>query len=239
MFETKHIIILTICIALILTLFFTTRKWSLKNKYKAFFGVAIISETLKVFTYIIANEDVYGGILPKTDLPFHLCSIQIIFTIVVLFSKNEKIKRVLMAFMFPSGLIGGLAAILIPTQSSLTMLSITIQYFTYHVTLIVLALHIAFNKEFKFDVKDYLSCLIFVFCLMFVAIYLNSILYDGEASVNFMYVVKPPQDGLPFLNNEHGWLQYICHYAFLVLASITVCYIKPIIDYFKVKFNKQ
>ena len=50
-----------------------------------------------------------------------------------------------------------------------------------------------------------------------------------------MYVVGPPQKGLPFLNKDHGWLVYIVHYAFLVLVSVVLCYLKAILDTIKEK----
>ena len=44
-----------------------------------------------------------------------------------------------------------------------------------------------------------------------------------------MYVVGPPQEGLPYLNKDNGWLSYIIRYAVLVIGAITLFYIKPII----------
>ncbi len=247
MFETKHIVLLLCSIALIVGILFLTKKWSLQKKARAFLYVGLASEVVKIFFYIIQNEGEYGGVLPKTDLPFHLCSIQIIFILVVNFSKSQKIKDVLLAFMLPSGLIGGAAAILIPTSSALTYWVITCQYFLYHVALICFALSILLDKEKKLTVKDYRACLIFIFALMFFAIYINSITYDvyyladgtkKEIIPNFMYVVKPPQEGLPFLTNEHGWFVYIIHYAMLIFFAITACYIKPIYKALKGKFSK-
>jgi flagellar biosynthesis/type III secretory pathway M-ring protein FliF/YscJ len=74
---------------------------------------------------------------------------------------------------------------------------------------------------------------------MFFAIYINSMLYDGVSNINFMYVVSPPQDGLPFLNENHGWLVYVVHYAALVLFCVSIAYIKPIIDAIKAKLSKK
>ena len=97
------------------------------------------------------------------------------------------------------------------------------------------------DKEFKLNIKDYLNCLKFILAIMFFAIYINSIVFTQEmldgvsTEVNFMYVVSPPQSGLPFLNENHGWFVYICHYAFLVLFGITGCYFKVLLDYFKSK----
>ncbi len=241
MFGTKHIIILVGCVFLILGGTLLTRKLNLEKRSKAFMLVGVCSEVVKIFSYIIKNEAAYGGVLPKSDLPFHLCSIQIIFIMVVVFSHNEKIKRILLSFMMPSGLIGGGAALLIPTDSSLSIWSITLQYNLYHCALIVFAIDLLLDKEMDFSIKDYYSCLIFIFALLFFSVYINSIVYDagGITNANFMYVVSPPKEGLPFLNENHGWLIYIIHYAMLVLFAITICYIKPIYTALKTRLTKK
>ncbi len=236
MFGTKHIIILAVCLLLIVGLFILTKKLKFETLCKTLLGVGIVSEIIKIFYYIIVNEKTHGGILPKTDLPFHLCSIQILFIVAVNFMKSEKIKRAILSFMYPSCLIGGVAALLIPTSSSLTgAWIITAQYFLYHVAIIIFALNICTRRELKLTAKDYLSCLIFIGILMFFAIYINSIVNDGSGKINFMYVASPPVDGLPYLTEKYGWLVYFVHYAFLVLFALTMCYIKPIIVAIKQK----
>lgn len=229
MFGLRHIITIIISIILVVSLYLFSRKMKFETICKYMFYIGIISEIVKIFYYIIVNEDKYGGVLPKTDLPFHLCSIQIILVSVVALSKNEKLRRFILSFMFPSCLFGGIAAILIPTSSSLTAWVITFQYNLYHVALIIFALHICTSKELKLTIKDYFNCLKFLLIVMFFAIYINSIVYDGNSKINFMYVVSPPVDGLPFLTEKYGWFVYIMHYACLVLFCVTMCYIKPII----------
>ena len=238
-FGTKHLIIVAVSLILIVGLFLFSKKLRFVTICKTLFYIGIVSETIKIFYYIIQNESTHGGILPKTDLPFHLCSIQILFIAVVNITKNEKLKRFLLSFMFPSCLLGGIAAIFIATSSSLNGLwIITAQYFLYHIAIVVFALNICTNKEIKLTVTDYFSCLKFLVGLMFFAIYINSIVYDYQSNINFMYVASPPQNGLPFLNENHGWLVYILHYAFLVLFCVTICYIKPIITAIKTRKNK-
>ncbi|MBO5374536.1 MAG: YwaF family protein [Clostridia bacterium] len=239
LFGTKHIILIIASVALIVGLYIASRRLDFQTICKILFYVGIVSEIVKIFYYILANEDKYGGILPKTDLPFHLCSIQIIFIAIINISKNEKLKRFIMSFMLPSCLFGGIAAILIATDSARNSWVITIQYFLYHIALVIFALHLFTSKEIKLNIKDYFSCLKFLLIIMFFAIYVNSILYDGNPNINFMYVVSPPQSGLPYLNEEKGWLVYIIRYAILVIVAVTLCYIKPIIVAIKDKISKS
>ena len=229
-FGFKHLIILAVCAAAIVGGWFYVRKQSLGAVFKKMLLVGIVSELIKVFYYTVTNEEVYGGILPKTDLPFHLCSIQILFILVINITKSEKVKRFLYSFMSPSCLLGGIAALLLATTSSLNgMWILSVQYFGYHVAIVVLALKLITSREFTPTVGDYFNCLKFLLMLMFAAMYINSILYDGVSNINFMYVASPPMSGLPFLNENHGWLVYIAHYGCLVLLCVTACYIKPIV----------
>ncbi len=228
MFGLKHCVILACSILLIIGFVFLSKKWDIKKCGKAFMILGLLSETVKIFCYIVRNEDKLGGLLPKTDLPFQLCSIQILFILIVQLTKNERVKRVLLAFMMPSALVGGAAAIVLPTSSSLNVWVITFQYFIYHSALVAFGIRLLTDKELSFSVRDYSSSLLFVVGLLFFAVYVNSIVYDGVTEVNFMYVVSPPSAGLPFLNEKHGWLVYITHYAMLVWLAITACYAKPI-----------
>lgn len=239
-FGTKHLIILAISLAAMVLGTLLARKQPIQKLAKTMLGIGLVSEFIKVFYYIIANEATYGGVLPKTDLPFHLCSIQLIFMAVQVFSSNRKLKELLLAFMIPSCLFGGIAALLIATTSSLNGgWILSVQYFGYHVSISVFALALLLGKEFPLTVKSYVSCLKFLAVLMLFAVYINSILYDGNANVNFMYVVSPPQQGLPFLNEEKGWLVYILRYAALVVLCVTLCYIKPIVTALREKCSRK
>lgn len=238
-FGTKHLILIAISLALIVVLSLIFKRLKFSEVCKIMLYVGIASETVKIFYYIIKNEEKYGGILPKTDLPFHLCSIQIIFILILNLTQNEKIRRVLLSFMYPSCLVGGIAAIFLATSSSLNgSIAITAQYFLYHVAIVALAVCIRTSPEISLTVRDYFSCLKFLVAVFFFAVYVNSIVYDGNPNINFMYVVSPPQSGLPFLNEDHGWFVYIIHYACLVLFAVTACYARPIISAIKEKSKK-
>ena len=250
MFQLRHIIFLVISLALVGVLPFLAIKYNLKRStiHKILLFEGIFSESIKVITYILLNENALGGYLSKGDLPFHLCSIQLIFIAILNFSKNEKIHHFLYSFMIPTCLVGGIAALFISTASSRNNILIGIQYFSYHSMISAFAIYLLANKEIVFTVKDYWKTLAMLCATFFIAIYLNSILYTpnfvfDEASgtfvateymsINFMYVVGPPQSGLPFLNKDHGWGVYIVHYALTAVFAVTACYIKPIINWFK------
>ena len=239
LFGAKHLIILSISVAMILIGTVVAKKWTLQKLAKTLLAIGLVSEFIKIFYYIIANESTHGGILPKTDLPFHLCSIQIIFTAVLVYSKSEKFKELLLSFMIPSCFFGGIAALLIATTSSLNGgWILSVQYFGYHVAISVFALALLLGTEHKLTIKGYANCLKFLVGLFLFAVYINSVLYDGVSNINFMYVASPPQSGLPFLTEKYGWLVYICHYCFTVVFFVTLCYIKPIVLTIKKRISK-
>ena len=238
-FGTKHLILVAICAAAIVLGYLVSRKWDLERLTKYMFTIGVISELIKVFYYIIANEAVYGGILPKTDLPFHLCSIQILFVAIARFTNSQKIKELLLSFMIPSCLFGGIAAILIATTSSLNGMPIlSLQYFGYHSAIVIFALVLLTSGVLQLTIRHYVNCLKFLVGLMLFAIYINSILYDGNPNINFMYVASPPQAGLPWLNEDQGWLVYMLRYSSLVVGCVTLCYIKPIYKAIRARFSK-
>lgn len=238
-FGTLHIICL-VCSVLIITLGCVfLRKLSIKKAILITLIIGIISEVVKVGTYIIINEDTMHGYLPKTDLPFHLCSIQIIFLIILVFTNNEKLKRLLLSFMIPSCLIGGLGALLVPTSSSLNVIAITFQYYIYHSVIMWFSMHLLLSKEFALTLSDYWKSLLFLLAIALVAIYINSILNDYIHNINFMYVVNPPADNLPILNKNHGWIGYIISYGTIAILAISLFYIRPLIIYIKNKKNKE
>ena len=240
LFGTKHIILVAVSLILVVVGYIFSRKLKFNQMVKIMLLIGIISETVKIFYYIIRNEETHGGVLPKTDLPFHLCSIQILFIVALNFSKNEKLKSLLTSFMMPSCLIGGLAALLIATDSARNgMWIITAQYFIYHAAIMIFALYLATDKDHKPTLNGYFSCLKMLLIIMFFSIYINSILYDGVSDINFMYVVGPPQKNLPFLNDDKGWLSYILRYASLILVCVTLFYIKPIVLAIKEKIQKR
>ena len=142
--------------------------------------------------------------------------------------------------MVPGCLFGGIAAILIAASVSINgYYIITFQYFLYHVAIVVFAIYVLTSKEITLDIKDYFNCLKLLLVMMFFAIYINSVVSSDAVTTNFMYVVSPPEEGLPFLNEDHGWLVYIAHYACTILICVSLCYIKPIVNALKKKFSAK
>ena len=162
-------------------------------------------------------------------------------------------NRFILSFMLPTCLVGGLAAILLPTSSSRSVMIISCQYFLYHSILIAFSIYLLSSKQIEWTFDDYKNSLKFLLIMAFFAVYINSMCYDvveyindnGEkivqfvSRVNFMYIIDPPAENLPILNKDNGWLSYIIRYGIIAISVISLCYIKPIINHIKQLFKKE
>ncbi|MEE3424484.1 MAG: hypothetical protein VZR26_02835, partial [Erysipelotrichaceae bacterium] len=113
--------------------------------------ICVLSEFTKVFGVIEMVPSADGSIIypyiPMNHLPLHLCSIQILLIFYVRFVAKGNARENLLSFMYPSCLLGALAALAMP---SIFSTSITVdqafthpmayQFFIYHAMLIALGL---------------------------------------------------------------------------------------------------
>lgn len=65
--------------------------------------------------------------------------------------------------------------------------------------------------------------LLILFCLAAVAIYLNGAFF--AYGTNFMFLTRPPLEGLPILNLNHGWYGYALTLAILALVLMTLVHL--------------
>ena len=224
--------------------------YGLKPSFKTVFTVAciccVISEVVKTFSCMKFTE-IDGQIIPYISMahvPLHLCSIQILFIFLVRFMKNDsRAKSVLVAFMFPTFIIGAALALAIPGDISFTNPQ-SYQFFLYHGMLIVLGIYIMTQKEIKILPKHYFSTLAILSGLAFMSIYTNSILghYSFENGkvvlkdiTNFFFVIKSPLPSvIPFTEKWHWYLYIIC-IVLIAFISIALLYLPIFIKALKEK----
>lgn len=218
MFEVTHIIWLLISLTLIGVLAFINKKKNLsfKTNIRMMTIISILSEVTKTLINIKINETGDAYYLLKGQLPLHLCSLQIFFIFYLDFiCKDEKKKDVLLSFMFPTMLVGAIAAMMIPTEGTSFLNIQTYQYYIYHSFLVYFAIYLVSNKIIKITFKTILRNYGILIFIAFLMIDINSALQDHGA--NYLYLSRPPLDGLPILNLNHGWYAY-----FLTLIIIGV-----------------
>jgi len=236
MFSTMHLLILIFCVFLIvsITVYAVKKRVPLKTMLSFMVGVTIYGELIKVFSRI----DVENGaaLLSVEFLPLHLCSIQI-FALWFLrfFNKSPKTEKALLAFMYPTMLVGGAAALLIATVTPISLSNPEIyEYFVYHAAVVAFGLYIALTKQVDFTWRRLGMTMALLAILFFFSIYFNAMFSQGIYRANFFYSSFPPLPGLPYLNfsffgqtfavEKLGWMWYLVKLVFLGFITILASY---------------
>ena len=220
MFSTGHLmwiaisIVFIIC-ALVLCL---KKKPDIDRMLKVCFVIGICSETVKVFSVarilpmvtpiIEKTADIqtinytptgqFSPYLEMAHLPLELCSLQMLFILVVLISKKNKWKRRFLALINVTGSLGGIMGILFAyvtadyhTVSEYFLSPRVWQFFLYHIMLVVLGLYLGFSGILEYSVRDFRDLLCALFSMDFLTFYLNSIfsqpVYVNEKPVGLVY----------------------------------------------------
>ena len=259
---TNHFIFLGICIIIIVTSLILLKKYkvSFNTVLNIMLGVAIISELIKISEYIVPYTDEVGKVIGvyfnKQGLPFHLCSIQIIFLFLVKISKEGSFKNKLLAFQYPTAFLGALLALLLATITIEFDRPLAWQYFLYHACLLVYGLYIPISKIVKIDTKMFINTCVCLIGLFIVSIYINGLIaVPSQDVINsagdvigqtegmhvwFFYSTKPPIENLPILNLDNGWFVYIISILAIGIISVTLVHIPFLIkDYNEYKQSKK
>ena len=199
MFSYGHIFFIIISIIIICISVF------LCNKYKVGFDkmlniclvFGVISETIKLFALttivpivepaiengelVYKSTNLYTPYLRTVHLPLELCSLNILFMLVLKYTKNIKVKQIMVSILYASCIIGGffgivLSSIVAHTDTMSLILSIrSWQFFIYHSMLIVFGIYLYKNDTYKIKYEN----LKYVFTLLFILeigmLYINSI----------------------------------------------------------------
>lgn len=203
--------------------------------------VHLIVTCLLIITHIIymavsmreVDSEFGGFVLKQENLPFHLCSIMIYFTVFLRFIKNEKIVAKIKSFMVPAMFIGAAMALLIPTSGTNPTDIRVWEYMVAHGVLVFYGLYLVAIEKVDLGLKAYFSNLQLLLAMAIFAFMMNSILVDGNA--NFFFLRKPPMDGLPILNLDHGWFVYIISLSIVACVLILLIQLPFIIKEQKAK----
>ncbi|GHV61764.1 hypothetical protein AGMMS49587_06780 [Spirochaetia bacterium] len=208
--------------------------------------ISVLCEGIKIFFFITVRGSYDDGAqyyLSKRDLPFNLCSIQILFLFIGTLVKNKKIRESVFTFMMPTTIAGASMAILIPTMlvefGPWTI--INYQYMFYHSMLVFFGLYLYITKPIEFNIKTYIKSILMMLGYLYFAIYINAILGPGS-NANMGYVTKAPMPNLPVFNMDNGWIAYIFTLIASTVVLITLVYspvlIKKLIQYLTARKKK-
>ena len=218
MFTLNHFIWLALCTVIAAAYYFWSIRRTEREVLDVMCVVAIVSEVVKIFCMI--DFDGTRAIIDPGILPFHLCSIQIFMIFTLRVSKNEKLREWLYALSYPAAIIGALLALLIPTEGVAFLEVHPYQYFLYHAFLVGFGFWIYHARKHIFGKKSVAQALVGLLLCAWLAFYMNAL--SGE---NFMFLVEPPLEGLPYLNVNHGWFVYFAHLICAAGAGLVLPYI--------------
>lgn len=228
MFSTKHFIWIGLCVLFVVSMsvFSYKKKISLKASSYIMVAICVISEVSKIMSNMLESTSGGRHLDPKC-LPFHLCSLMIFVVFYIAFGKESKCKRTLINFIAVIGTLGSFCAIMIPTNGVEFNDLGAYQCFVYHAGLMWYSLYLIISKEACLGFKEYLSNLLMLLTLVFMEIYINSVLsiYD----TNFLYLTRPPMNNLPYLNLNQGWYMYFLKLLLLGAFIITIFHLPFII----------
>lgn len=253
-FDPTHFLILGGTLLLMAVAIFLIFKF--KPSFKLVFTIAsilsIISEVVKTFSTLeflpIVGET--GEVVPYISMghfPLHLCAIQVFLIIIVWRLKEESsLRTTLLAFMFPTMILGATLALILPGDMNV-LNPRTYQYFLFHGMLVVLGIYIMLNKDMKFKPKHYLTSLGLLGLFGLVSIYANSlfanITYENGERVliqdipNLFFTMRSPVGFLPKFTEPYHWYIYLGCVLLIAVTAFTLFYIPIFVKALKKKSN--
>lgn len=221
MFTANHFIWIGLCaLSIVLgTLAAKKRDLSLRGAGRVMCLISLCSETSKILTHMIPSE--FGGmVLDPLALPFHLCSLMIFVVAYITFGRESPLRTKVIQFAVPLCILGGIAAILIPTDGVDFRDPLAYQCFVYHAGLIWFAASAIAGGQVDLGTRAWLRNMGILLALAIAMLEINGAL--SAYGTNFLFVVRPPMEGLPVLNLDHGWYVYFLTLAVLGLGALTL-----------------
>lgn len=137
--------------------------------------------------------------------------------------KEGRCKQRLIDFVAVMGTLGSICAILIPTNGTDFTTALAYQCFVYHGGLLWFSLYLILSGRAKLGLKAMGSNIGMLLLLAVAVLYVNGAL--SAYGTNFMYLVRPPMEDLPYLNLEQGWYVYFLRLLLLGLGLVSLFHI--------------
>ena len=190
----------------------------IKNNCAVFFATLLIIEFVLIQGYYI-----YQGLWsPQDSLPFHLCRLMSMTSIIVLYTRNQ-IAFELLLFV---GMIGGFHSLLTPELTHGSDIVLLIDYFLVHGGLIAIPLFCVFVLGMRPRKMAWLKVFVSLQILV-----VSVAVIDFLLGANYMYLAIKPNVDNPFLVGD--WPYYIIG---LELATLLHAYLVYLPFYFKKSF---
>ncbi len=227
MFTTKHFIWIGICILFILIMNHYAKKedFTLQNACYFFMFICLLSETTKMMSDMIPST--HGGMhLNPQSLPF-VSAVSYCLLRPHHFWKGWSTKTKNDQLLCGCRYLWRIRHYLDSNVWRLFNVANVYQCFMYHATLTSFSLYLIRFKHANLGMQAFKNNLVVLFALLVFNLYMNSILavYD----TNFMFIVRPPFEGLPFLNLNHGYYIYLFRVIMLGVIGLSLFHLPFIV----------
>lgn len=224
MFNAAHFIWIGICLVFVVGMIYFSRRKAISLKYASYIMTSIcaFSELSKIMSDMIESPQ-DGMVLNPNALPFHLCSLMLFGILYITFGKEGTAKQIVIDFIAVMGTLGSICAILIPTNGTDFRTIFAYQSFVYHAGLLWFSLYLIISKKAYLGLRTFRRNIILLLSLVFMTLYINSFL--SVYGTNFMFLVRPPMENLPFLNLNNGWYVYFFRIIGLGATMLSLFYL--------------
>ncbi len=188
MYTSMHALMLVLVLLLFTVLIIAAKHLHKQNKTSniqkglAYFLIALLLGQIVV--------DASGGVL---YLPFHLCSISYLLTIVLLLSDSYKTFQ----FLFFTGIIGGIVTFFIPELDHAGWNRFRFyEFIIAHTMIIFVPLYYLVVRSFSITKTSLLHAILITNILALIMIPINLFLskFNIVEDANYMFVMRPPSD---------------------------------------------
>ena len=234
MFTANHVLWIAACAAFVSAMLWFCIKKDISIRRAGHWMTAIcaFSEISKIMCDMMQSPE-GGMVLDPRSLPFHLCSLMLFGVLLITFGRDGAARQTIIDFMAVMGSLGSACAILIPTNgTSFTSLP-AYQCFVYHGGLLWFSLYLAVRNRQRLGARALGRNVVLLLALVLATLYINSIL--SVYGTNFMYLVRPPMDNLPYLNLDCGWYAYFFRLLALGAALVTLFHLPFILCEWKTR----
>jgi hypothetical integral membrane protein (TIGR02206 family) len=130
-------------------------------------------------------------------------------------------------------MIGATMALLIPTAGVSATNARVWEYMLAHAIMVFYGIYLMIIEKVDLTFKTYLTNLKLLLIPVVIAFLMNSVLEPYDT--NYMYLKKPPMEGLPILNLNNGWYVYIITLIIIACVLMLLVHLPFIIKEYKNK----
>lgn len=151
------------------------------------FGCGIFLSSAELYKQLFLYYKIHGQIYDWWFFPFQLCSLPMYFCLLLPFLPSGRVKTALCTFMQDYGLLGGIAALIVPEGFRHIHWTLTLHGYVWHILLILISLFLTFTRRSDSSPRGFADTIpLFAACCC-IATAIN-VLTPGQYSADMFYI---------------------------------------------------